>query len=334
VCGTDAAEFEHGPKMFPIDTSHSVTGHHGPLIPGHEVAGRVVEVGPGANGFKVGAVVACGAGASCGTCYQCLRGKTNLCDSYWTVGLQRNGGLAQFCAVPANICIDVGPFGLTEDVAALAQPMSIAVHSMRQGRPQPGEGVVVVGAGGIGAFLTFALARNGFQTVVVEPDGARRNLATQLGAAAVIAPEREVPLKDQLQQLGIQPGVVYEVSGSASGLQAAMGAVMLGGRLVVIGLQEHPREIDLRRLTLSEVEIIGTNAHVFAADMPEAVRLLADRPNDWSSVAPVALSLERLVEDAILPMIERRGTRVKSLIDPWAAATRATQMNHQPLVRD
>jgi (R,R)-butanediol dehydrogenase/meso-butanediol dehydrogenase/diacetyl reductase len=334
VCGTDAAEFEHGPNMFPIDRSHRVTGHHGPLIPGHELAGRVVEVGPGADGFKVGDVVACGAGASCGKCQQCLRGKTNLCDSYWTVGLQRNGGLAQYCAVPASICIDVGLYGLTEDVAALAQPMSIAVHSMRQGRPQQAEAVVVIGAGGIGAFLTFALARSGFNTVVVELDVTRRNLATQLGATAVIAPEREVTLKEQLQRLGVQPTVVYEVSGTASGLNAALTAVVLGGRLVVIGLQEHPREIDLRRLTLHEVEIIGTNAHVFAADMPEAVRLLAEQPSDWGSIAPVALSLDRLVEDAILPMVERRGTRVKSLIDPWAPATRPTEMNHKPLVLD
>jgi (R,R)-butanediol dehydrogenase/meso-butanediol dehydrogenase/diacetyl reductase len=104
---------------------------------------------------------------------------------------------------------------------------------------------------------------------------------------------------------------------------------MLGGRLVVIGLQEQPREIDLRRLTLSEVEIIGTNAHVFGTDMPEAVRLLAERPSAWSSLAPVALSLDRLVDDAILPMVERRGTRVKTLIDPWATATRPTQMDRQ-----
>ena len=65
---------------------------------------------------------------------------------YATVGLQRHGGLAQYVAVPAEICLDVRPYGLGDDAAALAQPMAIAVHSMRRGRPEPGEQALVIGA--------------------------------------------------------------------------------------------------------------------------------------------------------------------------------------------
>lgn len=326
ICGTDAAEYEHGPKMFPVHHRHRVTGHEGPMIPGHEFSGRVVAVGAGVTGFEPGMVVACGAGHSCGVCIQCRRGRTNLCDSYWTVGLQRNGALAQFCSVPPAICFDVAPFGLNEDAAALAQPMSIAVHSMRQGRPLPGDDVIVVGAGGIGAFLTFALAQYGTRTIVVEPDPGRREIAAGLGAAVTIAPAADQTLKTQLDELDATPTVFYEVSGSAAGLHAAIEALPRGGRLVLVGLQERPYEADLRALTLREFEYVGTNAHVASADMPEALRLLALGGIPWWDVAPLALSLDCLVRDGILPMVERRSPRVKTLADPWAPVTRPTRL--------
>src|SRR5437899_6048129 len=150
ICGTDVGEFVHGPMSYAV-AGHPVTGHRGPLIPGHELTGRVVARGERAGDFELGAVVASGAGISCGECFQCRAGRTNLCLRYSTVGLQRNGGLAQFCNVPAATCVDVAPYGLDEETAALAQPMAIGVHSMRRGRINPGEDAVVIGAGGIGA---------------------------------------------------------------------------------------------------------------------------------------------------------------------------------------
>ena len=106
-------------------------------------------------------------------------------------------------------------------------------------------------------------------------------------------------------------------------LDEAIDALLPGGRLVVIGLQTEPVPIDLRRLTLTEVELIGTNAHVCGVDLPEALRLLAARGNGWTDVAPALIPLAELVSDGIRPMAEGRGTRVKTLIDPWATAARA-----------
>jgi D-arabinose 1-dehydrogenase-like Zn-dependent alcohol dehydrogenase len=140
IFGTDAHEFAAGPSLFPVDARHPISGHQGPLIPGHELSGTVVEVGAGIEGFAPGMLVVTGAGVSCGECHWCRRGSTNLCASYSTVGLQRDGGLAGFVAVPSVTCIDVGPYGLSADTAALAQPMSIAVHAMRRGRLELGDG--------------------------------------------------------------------------------------------------------------------------------------------------------------------------------------------------
>src|SRR5438105_6247317 len=78
ICGTDVGEFVHGPMSYAV-SGHPVTGHRGPLIPGHELTGRVVARGERAGDFELGAVVASGAGISCGECFQCRAGRTNLC---------------------------------------------------------------------------------------------------------------------------------------------------------------------------------------------------------------------------------------------------------------
>ena len=324
VCGTDVGEFVHGPASYAV-AGHPVTGHSGPLIPGHELAGRVVARGPGVDGFADDAVVASGAGVSCGECFQCRAGRTNLCLRYWTVGLHRDGALAQFCAVPAATCIDVSAYGLDEETAALAQPMAIAVHSMRRGRLQPGGDAVVIGAGGIGAFLAYAAADLGARVTVVDLSPERLELARALGADELIRPEPDVPLAEALAERGIVHPVVYEASGSARALEAAMEALPQGSRLVVIGLQAEPRPVDLRRLTLDEVEFIGTNAHACAVDLPEALRLLSSRESTWSDVAPTVLPLEELASGALEPMAAGTSRAVKTLIDPWAPAARERQ---------
>jgi (R,R)-butanediol dehydrogenase / meso-butanediol dehydrogenase / diacetyl reductase len=313
ICGTDVGEFVHGPVSYALDG--------GGLIPGHELSGRVVEVGRGVEGFAVGTTVASGAGISCGRCFQCLAGRTNLCLSYSTIGLQRSGGLAQYCAVPASTCLAVDEYGLDEETAALAQPMAIAVHSLRRGRPSAGDDVVILGAGGIGAFLTYAAAQLGAAVTVVDLVPERLELARALGARETLQPDGR-PLQEQLGDLGVRPLVIYEVTGSARVLDDAIGALLPGGRLVLVGLQSGPRSIDARRLTLSEVEFIGTNAHVCGADLPEALRLLVARGGNWRDVAPTILPLGELVDEGIRPMADARGGRVKTLIDPFAETAR------------
>ena len=324
ICGTDASEFLHGPKMFPVFAQDRITGHIGPMIPGHEFGGRVVEIGPGVETFRVGDLVASGAGISCGRCLRCEAGRTSLCVRYSTVGLQRNGALAQYCVVPSAICLDVRAFGLTDDSAALAQPMAIAVHSMRRGRLEAGDEALVIGAGGVGAFLIYAAARAGAKVVACDLDAARLEIADALGAAEVVQAEADTPLAELARSLVGKPAVVYEVSGSPQGLEAGLQLLSAGGRLVAVGLQTGPHQVDLRRLTLSEVELIGTNAHVCAVDLPEAVRLLADRVEGWEDVAPIALPLDDLVEEGLIPMVEGRRSRIKTLLDPWTETARAT----------
>ena len=326
ICGTDAHEYASGPHMFPIQTKHVNSGHIGPMIPGHEFTGVVRQVGAGVSGFAEGDLIASGAGISCGECVQCRRMRTNLCERYATVGLQRNGALAQFVAVPASTCLQVGPYGLTADAAGLAQPMSIAVHAMRRGRLTADDQAVIIGAGGIGAFLTYATASVTDDVAVVDLDDERLKIADNLGASHVLQTGDANQVTSAIQDWGMDPTVVYEVSGTVPGLKTALSVLPRGGRLVLVGLQRESVEWDMRTLSLIEHEIIGTNAHVCAYDMPTSLELLARRTEPWTDIAPVALSLEELVENGLKPLVERRSTRIKTLIDPWATESRPTQM--------
>lgn len=320
VCGTDAAEFFQGPAMFPIPGPHALTGHAGPMILGHEFGGRVVAVGDGVTGFSEGSLVASGAGVSCGVCYQCRTGRTNLCIDYWTVGLQRHGGLAQYAAVPAAACLDVGDLGLTDEEAALVQPMSIAVHSMRRGRPEHGEDALVIGVGGIGAFLVHALASSGHRVIAVDLDERRLGIAASLGAWETVVGGSAAA--EQLASMSPHPRVAYETSGSAAGLDLAMAATPPGSRIVAVGLQHAPTELDLKSLTLQERELIGTNAHSFAADFLIAAEMVAGRTQGWSDVAPTVLPLDELVPTALQGMRAGGSERIKTLLDPWSTDPR------------
>ncbi len=324
ICGTDAHEFHSGPHMFPIDHAHPVSGHIGPMIPGHELAGVVEGKGADVEGFELGALVVSGAGISCGECFWCTRAMTNLCQRYSTVGLNQNGALAQYVAVPASTCIDASAFGITADTAALAQPMSIAVHAMRRGRLSPDESAVILGAGGIGAFLTYAAVDRCGRVVVCDLDPGRLEIASALGATHTVQAGASRSVEDVLATENIVPSVIYEVSGSAAGFRQALSLAPRGARVVMVGLQHGPAEIDAREISLREVELIGTNAHVCGLDMPDAVRLLASREGGWTDVAPVALSLDDLVEEGLRPLAERRSNRIKTLIDPWTTRTRST----------
>lgn len=122
------------------------------------------------------------------------------------------------------------------------------------------------------------------------------------------------------------PTVVFEVSGTPAGLRTAIQVLPSGGRLVQVGLQPEVTQFDLRSFTLREFELVGTNAHVCGEDLPEALRLLAARDEPWSDVAPVALSLDRLVPDGLVPLADGHGRWIKTLVDPWADAPRDTRM--------
>lgn len=308
VCGTDATEYDRGPVLTVP-----------PVTLGHEFAGVVEAVGKGVDALEPGAVVVCGAGISCGACARCREGRTNLCRDYRTAGLQVDGGLAGYVVVPAGILLDVSESGLPLDTLGLAQPMAIAVHVVSRSGVRAGQAAVVVGVGGIGSFITFAAAASGAKVIAVDRSLERLELARTLGAADTLL--ADTPLPEELRRIGVEPDVLFEVSGTAAGLESVLAAATPGAVIVPVGVQKSEVTVPLGSWTLREYTVVGSVAHVFATDVPEAVRLLGTRP-DWSDLASRVLPLDGVVDAALVPLLRGGAGQIKTLIDPWIAASR------------
>src|ERR1700742_4580137 len=186
ICGTDASEYAHGPHMIPLHERHPGSGHVGPLILGHESVGRVEALGDGVDGLSVGDRVVSGAGVSCGQCAWCQAGRTNLCATYYTLGLSAPGGLADRVISPASILVGV-PDAVDDVGAAMAQPLAVAIHALDRGGVGPGLTVAVLGIGGIGGFLIGGAGpREPAKLIAVDVDPAKLALASALGASETI----------------------------------------------------------------------------------------------------------------------------------------------------
>jgi (R,R)-butanediol dehydrogenase/meso-butanediol dehydrogenase/diacetyl reductase len=303
ICGTDASEFAHAPKFFPIAAPHPFSGHQGPTIMGHEFTGRVVAVGPEAEGMAVGDRVVCGAGVWCGTCEWCLRGRTNLCASYYTLGLHSHGGLAPYVATPAALCRPV-PGTCSDDAAAMAQPLAVALHALRRSGAEPGQSLAVIGAGGIGSFLVGAAAASGAGAVIaVDIDDGRLDAARALGASHTVNARREDAVEAIRRITGEGADVVLEASGAPASPGVAIAAAKRGGTVLIVGLQAEPVALDLFSAAIREVDMKTTLAHVCDEDLAAAVAML-DTTEFAHAAFGALIPLSEIVPRGLVPLAD------------------------------
>jgi len=298
ICGTDASEWDHGPVLCRPG-----------VVLGHEFVGRVLETGAGVDGVGAGDRVVSGAGISCGHCLWCRRGRTNLCAEYRTLGLQVNGGLADYVTSPASICRAV-PESCDDDAAAMAQPLAVALHALSRVALGTDETVAVIGVGGIGSFIVAGASHRAHEgrVVALDLDAQRLATATALGADETVdATGRE--LSELLLELtdGVGFDVVIEATGAQHAPAAALAGARRGGRVLLVGLHGASRELDLTSTILREVDVFTTVAHVCDSDIPAALDLLAG--SDVAAVtAGPRIPLDALVEEGLRPLAERRAS--------------------------
>ncbi len=313
ICGTDATEWAVGPKVFPVTTPHRVTGHVGPMIPGHEFVGVVVDAAAG-SGFSVGDRVASGAGVWCGRCARCLEGRTNMCESYYTFGLSRDGGMAGFVSSPAENLVRI-PDGLSDDHAGLAQPLAVGIHAARRSGARAGDRVVVIGGGAIASFVIAGLRHLAdVEILVVEFPGPKQARALRFGAAHVASPGPELADEVSAAFGGARPDVVIEASGAPGQLATAVALVRDGGRVLAVGLPKAKPELDVHSMVFREITIDSSLAHVCDTDLGPALDILAAGvvgPELLQAVVP----LEEL--PAQLELLASGLLDGKVLIDPW-----------------
>jgi propanol-preferring alcohol dehydrogenase len=226
VCGTDR---------------HIVAGDLGVppgTVPGHEVAGTILDTTHGVDGWNPGDRVAAFGQVTCGTCPGCLAGRSNRCRRPEILGMARQGGFAERIALPASSLIAL-PDDVPDGVGAIASDaIATPFHALTTvGQLQPGETVVVIGAGGLGVHAV-QLARlcGAAKVVAVDPSQAARDAALAAGADEVFDPGTEDEPARALRRLARGATLALECVGRSETVELGLAALSPGGRLVVVGV--------------------------------------------------------------------------------------------------
>ncbi|MEV0703019.1 zinc-dependent alcohol dehydrogenase family protein [Saccharopolyspora sp. NPDC050389] len=272
ICGTDLhiADGHFPPTPYPI-------------VPGHEFAGEVVEIGADVPGdWKAGDRVAVDPSLFCGYCTPCRSGHGNLCANWNATGDTVDGAFAEFVAVPAATCYRM-PDEMTWQQGALVEPVSCAVHGVRQIGVEAGERFLVVGAGTMGLLMQQLLQRGGAHVTVVDRNEARLSRATQLGAVAV---------STDVAELDERFDAAVDCTGAAPAIEAAFDSLRRGGRLLVFGVAPEEARVSLSpfRIYNDEIKIVGSMAvlNSFGA----ALNLVASGAIDTAALLTDTLPLE------------------------------------------
>jgi (R,R)-butanediol dehydrogenase / meso-butanediol dehydrogenase / diacetyl reductase len=225
-------------------------------ILGHEWAG-IVAAAPSDSGWTPGDRVVGNSSPGCGLCRPCRRGRPSVCLNRARpdfVGYR--GAFCQYKAAAADSLIRI-PDSLPTRVAALTEPMAITLHALRLADVHPDDRVLVTGAGPVGLLLVAVLRAQGISDITVsEPSAIRRQQALAVGAAQVVTPDSLAPPAMALP-VAEPYAVVFECSGHASAIEAAVGQLDYAGTLVIVGTGFDPPRINQNRMIIFELEIIG-----------------------------------------------------------------------------
>lgn len=260
-----------------------------PRIPGHELAAVVADVGAGVpDHIRPGLVTSALPYTSCGRCSSCRCGRVNACRDNQTLGVQRDGALTEFIALPWEKLVWSPRLGLAEH--ALIEPLSVGFHAVERGRVTAGETVLVFGCGmiGLGAIAGAALLRAA-RVIAVDVVDAKLALAHRAGASAVINSRTE-DLTARVRELtaGDGPAVVIEAVGLPATFRAAVDLAAFGGRVVYIGYAKEPVSYETKFFVLKELDLLGSR-NATRSNFDDVVRVLE------SGRYPVAETITRCV---------------------------------------
>lgn len=243
-----------------------------PMVPGHEILGRIREITPAAAtrwGATVGDRVTAEVKVPCGDCRWCADGREQLCPHGAHLGSSLAGGFAESVALPLAARVHRVPAELATEAAVLAEPTACAVHALRRAELAAGEPVTIIGLGSVGSLAVQVARQGGHEvTVVLRTDNPlRRAAAERLGATRVVS-------VTSWSALPAPPDAVVECSGDATAVAAALAALAPGGRLVLYGVYRRALPVDWN-VVAEFKELTVRGAHLAPGAFPDAVALLA-----------------------------------------------------------
>ncbi len=278
VCGTDMHIY-HGHMDQRVDR---------PLVIGHEVSAVVVEVGEGVDSVAIGEPVAVRP-LHFGAATEFDRGHAHVGKNLKFIGIDSPGGMQGSWTVPAYTLHKL-PAGMSLQHGAMIEPTAVAVHDVRLGRVAAGEICVVIGGGPIGLLIALVARHKGARVILTEINPSRLALARSLGIEVVNPVENDVVGTVETLTGGAMADCVFEVSGSAPGVELMTKLPAARGRIVMVAIHPQPRPVDLFKFFWSEVTLIGARLYE-AHDFDEAIALVAagDVPVEplITAVAPI-----------------------------------------------
>lgn len=312
ICGTDAHLLAGDyPGFWP-------PGY--PFIPGHEWAGDIVELGPGAEalGWAVGDRVAGTSHDACGFCQKCVEGRYNLCENYGKEGLHRQyghnyqGAYAEYVVHGAKSVFHL-PDELSYGEGAVLDPASIALHTANRGGNKPGDTVVVLGPGPVGLLAAEAARARGAGRVILVGRGSRLSKAEEMGNE-VVDSRADDPVK-VIRDLtdGVGADVVLECVGVPITFQWSLDVLRKGGRVACVGIPVGPVELSLQDLVLYELELIGSRAS--AGEMRHVMPLVMNGQMRAGELITHQFPLTSFPE-ALETFNERRDGALKVIVEP------------------
>ena len=229
-----------------------------PVIPGHEVGAVIEKVGAEVpEGLKPGMVVTCNPYTNCGKCASCRNQRVNACQHNETLGVQRNGAMREYIALPWEKVIPAGL--LSPRTCALIEPMSVGFHAVNRAQVTDIDVVVVIGCGMVGMGAIVRSALRGATVVAADIDDEKLALAKEMGASYTINTKTE-DVHARLLEItsGFGPDVIIEAVGSTPTYQMAVNEVAFTGRVVCIGYAKSDVSFETKYFVQKELDIRGS----------------------------------------------------------------------------
>lgn len=282
ICGSDVHYYRDGRiGPFIVDT---------PLVLGHEVSGTIAAVGSEVEQSRVGTRVAIEPQRPCRLCTQCKAGRYNLCIHmafYATPPV--DGAFSDYVTIQADFAHDV-PDSVSDESAALLEPLSVGIAASRRARVTPGSRVLIAGGGPIGVITAqTALAFGAIEVIVSDPNPARRDMATRFGATSTLDPTVATTAD-------LEVDAFIDACGVPSAIVAGISAVRGAGTVVLVGTGFDEVALPVPVIQTRELQVTGVFR--YTDTWPLAAHLVASGQVDLQSLVTHRFPLER-VEDAL-----------------------------------
>ena len=275
ICGTDVHIYHGGKGSAEVVP---------PVVLGHEFSGIVVSAGEKVTNVKPGDHVALDPNMYCGRCRPCRMGKKQNCENLYALGVNTNGGFAEYCVCPDQQCFLLDP-DVPFDAGAMAEPLACALHGIDRLAIREGETVFIAGGGTIGLIMVQLAGLAGAGTIILsEPVAAKREIALELGARHAMDPGTDTVQSFLMRHTGIPyADAVIECAGILPTVEQAFSAAGRGSRILLFGVPGVDSKFDLPLFDIYSKELtvmgslINPDTHLRAVNLINSGKVRFDR---------------------------------------------------------